>query len=111
MIYRVITQPRAFADINETCDYLARRYSSAAAYAWYAGCSGAIDSLAQQPHRCQLARESAKLGIELRQLLYRRRRNVHRILFTIEDDVVRILCVRHSARDELTAEDIGAVEE
>jgi plasmid stabilization system protein ParE len=108
MSLRVIIQPPAWRDISETCDYLAKHYSSASVEAWYDDCIYAINSLSQNPERCQIARESAKVGVELRQLLYRRYRSVHRILFVIQADAVRVLCVRHSARDEVTREDLSA---
>ncbi|WP_428306006.1 type II toxin-antitoxin system RelE/ParE family toxin [Lacipirellula sp.] len=107
MTYRVIIQPSAFADLEETLDYLAKHYSSASSEAWYEGCLVAIESLAENPHRCPLAKESAKIGVEIRQCLYRRHRSVYRILFTIRDDAVRVLYVRHSARDDMTPRDLG----
>ena len=39
--------------------------------------------------------------MELRQLLYGKRHNKHRILFTIRDNDVIVLFVHHSARAEL----------
>jgi plasmid stabilization system protein ParE len=42
----------------------------------------------------------------LRELLYGRRRNVYRILFTIDGQTVNILRVRHAAQDRLTPEDV-----
>lgn len=107
MTYRVIVQPRALADVDDAYMYLAETYSPQAAMAWYVGCMSAIESLSGQPQRCQIARESATIGAEVRQLIYRRYRSVHRILFAIRDDAVRILCVRHAARDDVTAEDLG----
>jgi len=37
-----------------------------------------LDSLEANPDRCPLAEEAGDLGVELREQLYRRRRNVHR---------------------------------
>ena len=108
MSRHVILQPRAWRDISEICDYLGQHYTSASVEAWYEGCIDAINSLARQPERCQVARESAKLGVELRQMLYRRYRSVYRILFVIRNEDVRVVCVRHSARDHLTPRDLPA---
>ncbi len=108
MSHRVIVQPRAWRDISEACDYLAEHYSAASVEAWYEGCMQAIESLAIHPERCQVARESPQLGVDLRQLLYRRYRSVYRVLFVIRDDHVRVVCVRHSARDKLTRQDLPA---
>jgi len=41
----------------------------------------------------------------LRELLYGRRRNVYRILFTIDGQTVNVLRVRHSAQNRLTPGD------
>ncbi len=106
MTYRVIVQPPAWGDISDTCDYLAKHYSATSVEAWYNACMRAIGSLATHPERCQIARESESLGVELRQLLFRRYRSVYRILFVLRDDSVRVVCVRHSARDELKKEDL-----
>ncbi len=58
-------------------------------------------TLEQSPDRCPVADEAADLGIDLRELLYGRRRGVYRILFTIEGSVVHVLRVRHAAQDRL----------
>ncbi|MBA3484615.1 MAG: type II toxin-antitoxin system RelE/ParE family toxin [Pirellulales bacterium] len=107
MKFRIIIQPPAFDDLDETYVYLAKRYSPESAGAWHSGCIDAMQALVDQPQRHALARESAKLGVEIRQMLYRRHRSVYRILFTIEQSAVRVLCIRHAARDELTAEDVS----
>jgi plasmid stabilization system protein ParE len=80
MKYRVIIQPTAFDDLDETYVYLAKRYSPESAGAWHNGCVEAMQTLADQPERHSTARESAKLGVEIRQLLYRRHHSVYRIL-------------------------------
>jgi plasmid stabilization system protein ParE len=107
MTYRVIIQPSAFADLEETLDYLAKHYSLESSEAWYAGCLAALESLAKNPHRCGIAKEAAKIGVEIRQCLYRRHHSVYRILFTIREDAVRVLYVRHSARDDMAPRDLG----
>jgi plasmid stabilization system protein ParE len=61
----------------------------------------AIESLASHPQRCPLAPETPFFTEEIRQLLYGRGRCVHRILFTIKDDSVVVLHVRHGARKHL----------
>lgn len=108
MSYRVVIQPLAFDDLEETLTYLSKHYSPATAAAWYEGCLAAIESLAENPERCSRARESDKLSVEIRQLLYRRHRSVYRILFTLQENSVRVLYVRHSARDDTTPRELGA---
>lgn len=60
-----------------------------------------IGTLSKSAGRCPLADESGKFSCELRVLLYGKRRNTYRIIFTIEDDTAHVLFVHHSARDEL----------
>ncbi len=44
-------------------------------------------------------------GVELRQLLFGRRRGVYRILFTIDDQTVTSHRVHHAAQDRLSSID------
>ena len=58
----------------------------------------AIASLATFPKRCPIAPESARFPFEVRQLLYGRKPHVYRILFTIENNTVNVLHIRHGRR-------------
>jgi plasmid stabilization system protein ParE len=96
--YRVVVTPIADAEAMESFVWYAER-SLIAAERWHAGLARAIDRLAEHPERCPVSEEdSAKLGREVRMLLYGRKRGVFRILFTITGDIVRVLRIRHSAR-------------
>jgi len=53
------------------------------------------------PKRCPLAPENASVPFEMRQLLYGRKPHFYRILFTIEDEVVYVLRIRHGRRHHL----------
>jgi plasmid stabilization system protein ParE len=110
MTYRVITQPTAEAEVEDAYRWL-HHQSSGAAVRWYRGLREAIESLESNPQRCPIAPESAFFGEEIRQLLYGKRRGVYRILFTVEEDVVSVLFVRHSARQVLRPEQIDDDEE
>lgn len=107
MKFSIVIQPSAFDNLAETYAYLAQRYSADSALAWYEGCLEAIESLQERPERCPLARESRALGVEIRELLYRRHRSVYRVLFQVEPRAVRVLLVRHSARRSVAADDLG----
>lgn len=61
----------------------------------------AVASLAHAPQRCPLAPENAAFPFEVRQLLYGRRRDRYRVLFTIHGDTVFILHIRHGRRQPL----------
>ena len=81
-----------------------RDKSPAVADQWLDGLYKAIDTLKTRPLRCPLAPESHKFPEEIRELLYGRggkRKHKHRIIFTVREDAVYVLFVRHTARDEL----------
>lgn len=72
----------------------------------------AVHSLETMPERFPVALESGDFGKELRQALYGKRTGIYRIIFrnyeeAHDDGVVRVICVRHGARDRLRLEDLG----
>ena len=67
----------------------------------------AIASLQEKPQRCSLAIENEVFLEEVRQLLYGKSRNRYRVLFTIREDIVYILFVRHTSQALLTGDEIG----
>ena len=103
MIYRVIIQPNAEAELEAAYLYRYERAPQEAAR-WFAGFVEAINSLAQFPTRCPLAPENGHFAEEIRQLLDGTRRNVFRILFTIRGDTVQVLHIRHGAQQYLYEE-------
>ncbi len=106
MAFQVVFRPRARSDIAATVAWFART-SPAAAARWRAGLLRIVENLETDPNRYPAADEAADLGVDLRQLLYGRRRNVHRVLFTIEGQTVNILRIRHAAQDQLASDDIS----
>lgn len=101
MTYRVLFTPRARADAVQAFRRMAEHAPNAAAR-WYSGLDKAIATLRTMPARHPVAEEeSERIGITLRQMLYGRRRNVWRILFSIEGDRVYLHYVRHSAQDTI----------
>ena len=103
MTYRVIVEPTAEREIRAAVRWKTENASPAAAAHWY-GLLKKIDTLRRQPSRCPLGAENDKFPEEIRELLYGRpgkRIHKHRIIFTIRNDVVHILYVRHTARDEI----------
>ncbi len=77
-----------------------------AASHWHERLLAAVATLAREPQRCPIAPEAEELEIELRELLFGRRRGVYRILFIIEQRTVIVVPIRHSARDALRPEDL-----
>ena len=104
MNYQIVIQPNAQTDIERAYRWLLER-APTRAVTWYNGLQQAIDSLQSLPERCSLAPEDEYFSEEIRQLLYGRRGGVYRILFTIVDNIVHILHVRHSAQDILREEE------
>jgi plasmid stabilization system protein ParE len=103
MTYRVHIQPSAEADLENAYQWIARDAPLAAAR-WYKGLVEALDTLHVFPERCPLAPEDRAFPETIRQLLYGRRRQRYRILFTIEADRVEILHIRHGSRQHLDGE-------
>ena len=101
--YRVIIQPNAEAELEAAYQYRAEHAPQAAAR-WFTGLVEAINSLEQFPARCPLAPENAHFAEEIRQLLYGARRDVFRILFTMQGDTVHVLHIRHGAQQYLHEE-------
>jgi plasmid stabilization system protein ParE len=65
-----------------------------------------IDTLERRPDRCSLAAESEDLAVEIREILFGKRRGVYRILFRIDNRIVQILRVWHGARSRISPEQL-----
>jgi plasmid stabilization system protein ParE len=103
--YGITIFPKAIADIRAAVAWRNRR-SLLDGARLHAGILAAIRTLASRPDRCPSAEEAADLGLDIRQLLYGRRRTVYRILFTIVGQTVNVLRVRHAAQDRLTSGEV-----
>jgi plasmid stabilization system protein ParE len=104
MTYRIIIEPTAEKEIRSAVRWKAENASRAMAARWYNGLIRKIDTLRRHPTRCPIATEDEKFPEEIRELIYGKggkRVHRHRIIFTIREDAVHILYVRHTARDEL----------
>ena|SRR5437763_598027 len=100
MTYRVIIQPIAVGEMRKAYRWIAR-HSPRTAARWYDGLEQAIETLAENPGRCPLAPEDEYFEEEIRELFHGKRGGVYRILFTISEDTVSVLYVRHGARDHV----------
>lgn len=105
MKYTVLIEPRASRDLEAALEWMTVEHNSVI-NEWYRGILDAILSLECFPARCHLAPENANVPYELRQLMYGKRRNAYRILFTIRGVRVHVLHIRHSARDWIQSDDI-----
>ncbi len=106
MAYRVDISRPAVEDAEAAYLWM-RETSPEKAAEWFAGLMGAIFSLESMPERCPLAPESREFVIEVRQLLYGKRLNSYRVLFSVsydneaDENVVRIYRIRHGAQRRL----------
>jgi plasmid stabilization system protein ParE len=106
-MYNVRISEPAEHDIRAAFELWRDNRSAEQATRWYIGIRKAISSLRDTPERWALAPETDLLPQGIRQLLFGlRRRPTHRIVFTIVDQDVTILRVRHAAQDELRLDDI-----
>ncbi|MCA9412772.1 MAG: type II toxin-antitoxin system RelE/ParE family toxin [Candidatus Omnitrophica bacterium] len=102
MGYRIKYSGPAEREIGQAFEWiLSESGSRRLATEWFHKLVAAIDSLQVYPERCPIAPEDDYFEIEVRQLLFGKRRGKYRILFTIADENVVILHVIHGARDML----------
>ena len=105
MKYRVRIQPEALAELEACYEWLAHR-NAASAVKWFNGFAEALERLAEFPEGWSIASESVFVAYEVRQLLYGKRQHKYRALFTIVEDTVHVLHIRHAARQYLNPEDL-----
>jgi len=101
MTFRVETTIEAERDADDILAWLLSEHAGETGMLWFAALQDAIASLADFPARCPLAPENAAFPFEVRHLLYGRTPHVYRILFTIEDETVYVLHIRHGRRQPL----------
>ncbi len=95
--WNVIVELPAQQDIAEAHLRLAEQ-SQEAADRWFDTIYETIGSLEIFPERCPLAPESHFFNVEIREIFHGRRHHKYRILFTVSEDEVHVLHVRHGAR-------------
>ncbi len=98
--WKVIVELPAQKDIAECRLWIAEQ-NVAAADRWFYEMYDTIGSLQIFPERCPLAPENKLLKTEIREIFHGRRQNKYRILFTVSENEVHVLHVRHGARRAL----------
>ena len=104
MTYRIELAATAKADIRGQAQWVRENILPAAADQWLDGLYKAIDTLQTRPLRCSVAAESDKFPEEMHELLYGKRgkrKTQAPDIFTVREDTVYVLYVRHTARGEL----------
>ena len=107
MKYRVTIQPRAKRQLLDQALWWSENRSAEQAFHWLEGFEQALSSLASNPERCSVARESEIFDIVIRELHYGvRNKPTHRAIFEIRQDEVIVYTIRHSAQRDLTPDDL-----
>lgn len=107
MVYRVIITRRAERDLQSAARWWATERSADQAKRWLAGIEKKLQALTKSPMRFPLAAENGQFPFELRELHYGiGKQPTHRAVFTVADELVLVLAVRHGAQDWLQSEDI-----
>jgi plasmid stabilization system protein ParE len=99
MTFRVETTATAEREADAILDWLLAEHAGETGKRWFLALQDAIATLAEFPERCPLAPENAVFPFEVRHLLYGRKPHVYRILFTIKDQTVYVLHIRHGRRE------------
>ena len=95
--WNVIVELPAQRDIAECRLWIADRDVEAADH-WFYAIYDTIGSLEMFPERCPLAPEGRFSNEEIREIFHGRRQYKYRILFTVTENEVHVLHVRHGAR-------------
>lgn len=93
MTFRVELSEEALADAEQLYGWV----TEAAPFRgllWFNRMMAAIDSRSTFPQRCAYATENNRFTFDVRQLLFGRKSNVYRVVFTVEGDVVSVLRIR-----------------
>jgi plasmid stabilization system protein ParE len=106
MTYRVVIQQPALDDLDEYYRWAAKHAPDTAAK-WLNRFQAELQTLADQPQRCSLAPENGRVSREIRQLLFGKRPNVYRAIFTVDGEAVRVLRVRRATRMRMSAKELN----
>ena len=99
--FNIILQPEAVIGMESAYTWI-EKDSPERARKWMKGLMDAIESLKVFPRRCPLAPENEVFDEEIRHHLYGKRGAVYRILFTIQEDTINVLYIRHSSQKWIT---------
>ena len=107
MTYRVTVLPLAKRQLLEQALWWSENRSAEQAFRWLEGFERALNSLANDPERCSIARENDAFDIVIRELHYGLgSKATHRAVFEIRNDEVIVHSVRHLAQRDLTPDDL-----
>ncbi len=105
MTLQVRVSRRAERDADAIFDWLAGR-SPDGAIRWYEAYLATVRSLVDCAPGCPMAAEADRLGLDLRQVMFRTRKGrAYRLLFLIRGGDVHIMCVRGPGQDLASPDD------
>jgi toxin ParE1/3/4 len=99
MIFRVDITPRAQLDLDTIYGHVTGEAPCHGSL-WSDRFEQSILSLSEFPERCPVEPRLLTSRRTVRKLLFGRRKHVYRVYFTIIEDAVKVLHVRHGARSE-----------
>jgi plasmid stabilization system protein ParE len=109
MTFPVSITPRATSDIDRNASWWAEHHSVDQALRWVDAVYDQLDALADAPYRHGLSAENDDFQYEIRdKLVGLGARPTHRAVFTIKDDTVYVLTIRHAAQDAIRPDDVDA---
>jgi plasmid stabilization system protein ParE len=99
-VFEVLLSSAAQADIRNNVDWWSANRSKVEAERWYDAAIAKIYSLERLPYRCPIARESERLGVEIRHLLFGvSTTHTHRVLYQIDGTIVTVLRILATSQD------------
>ena len=112
MTYRVTLLPLVKRQMLEQALWWSENRSAEQAFQWLEGFETALASLAHNPERCSIARESDNFDFVVRGLHFGlSSRATHRAVFEIRGDEIIVYSVRHLAQRDLMPNDIRSAVE
>ncbi len=106
MEYKVKITPEALEQAEQAYLWILEQLvSREIANKWFTGLIATTETLARHPARCPYAPENGYFKEEIRQLLHGKKRSQYRIIFTVIDDIVHVLHIRHTAMKYIHEED------
>jgi len=99
MAFQIEITPRALLDLDRIYARIARSLPNDLT-PWVLHFEQSILSLSEFPERCQIEANMSSQRRTVRKLLVGRRNHVYSLYFTVIDEVVKVLHVRHGARKE-----------
>lgn len=107
MNFHVELSEKAHRDLDQILAWFYDNRALAAGRRWERSLRATLRKLAREPTRYPLAPELESLGVPVRELHLGKRPSDYRVYFQVENFQVTILHIRHSARDELSLEDLS----